>query len=161
MKLNTHHQKIQFTYELKKYQRISFLDVSIRRLTNEKIKATVFRKETNTWKIGTLKNSVKKSIIIGSDQHLLQIELAHLRKVFAEINDYPSKTVEDIIKNELEKENVDITNELQTNTTDNSEIKPQLFLPFSGTQGIQLLSKMKKQLKKRIASNVRTCITYE
>ena len=84
------------------------------------------------WKIGTLKNLVKRSIIICSDQHLLQIELDHLRKVFVEINDYPSKTVENIIKNELEKENIDITNEPQTNTTDNSETKLQLFLPFSG-----------------------------
>ena len=83
-------------------------------------------------KFGTLKNLVKRSIIICSDQHLLQIELDHLRKVFVEINDYPSKTVENIIKNELEKENIDITNEPQTNTTDNSETKLQLFLPFSG-----------------------------
>ena len=113
------------------------------------------------WKIGTLKNLVKKSIIICSDQHLLQIELDHLRKVFVEINDYPSKTVENIIKNELEKENVDITNKPQTNTTDNSETKLQLFLPFSGKQGIQLLSKMKRQLKKSIPSNVKTYITYE
>ena len=106
------------------------------------------------------KNLVKKSIIICSDQHLLQVELDHLRKVFVEINHYPSKTVENIIKNELET-NVDITNEPQTNTTDNSDTKLQLFLPFSGKQGIQLLSKMKKQLKKRITSNAKTCITYE
>ena len=44
-----------------------------------------------------------------------------------QINDYPSKTVENIIKNELDKENVDITNEPQTNTTENSETKLQLF----------------------------------
>ena len=84
-----------------------------------------------------------------------------LGKVFVEINNYLSKTVENIIKNELEKENVNITNESQTNSADNSERKLQLFLPFSGKQGIQLLSKMKKQLKKRIPSNVKTCITYE
>ena len=156
-KLNTYHQQIQFNCKLEKYLRISFLDVSIRRLTNGKLKATVFRKETNTdiymhwnshapmqWKIKTLKNLVKRSTIICSDQHLLQIELDHLRKVFVEINDYPSKTVENIIKNKLEKENVDFTNKPQTNTTNNSETKLQLFLPFSGKQGIQLLSKMKK-----------------
>ena len=40
-----------------------------------------------------------------------------------EINDYPSKTVENIIKNELEKEKFNIINEPQTNTTDNSETK--------------------------------------
>ena len=76
------------------------------------------------WKIGTLKNLVKRSIIICSDQHLLQIELDHLRKVFVKINDYPSKTVENIINNELEKKkNFDFTNKPQTNTTNNSEIK--------------------------------------
>ena len=46
------------------------------------------------WKIGTLKNLVKRSIIICSKQHLLQTELDNLRKVFVQINDYPSKTVE-------------------------------------------------------------------
>ena len=30
-----------------------------------------------------------------------------------------------------------------------------------GRQGIQLFSKMKKELQKRIPSNVKTCITYE
>ena len=83
------------------------------------------------WKIGTLKNLVKRSIVICSGQLLLQIELDHLRMVFVEIYDYPSKTIGNI------------------------------FLPFSGKQGIQLLSKMKKQLKKRIPSNVKTCIAYK
>ena len=58
------------------------------------------------WKIGTLKNPVKGSILICSDQHLLQKRAGYLRKVFIKINDYPSKTVENIIKNELQKENV-------------------------------------------------------
>ena len=170
-KLNTYHQQIQFTYKLEKYQRIS-LHVSIRRLTNEKLETTVFRKETNTdaymnwnshapmqWKIGTLKNLVKRSMNTCSDQHLLQEEFDYLRKVFVEINDYNFKTVENIIKNELGKENVNIANESQTNTTDNSETKLQLFLPFSRKQGIQLLSKMKRQLKKSIVSNVKTLYT--
>ena len=46
------------------------------------------------WKIGTLKNLVKRSIIICSKQHLLQTELDNLGKVFVQINDYLSKTVE-------------------------------------------------------------------
>ena len=72
-KPNTYHQQIQFTYELEKYQSVSFLDVSIRRLTHGKLETTVFRKERNTdiymnwnshapmqWKIDTLKNLVKR-----------------------------------------------------------------------------------------------------
>ena len=42
-KLNAYHQQIQFTYELDKYQSISLLDVSIKRLTNGKLETTVFR----------------------------------------------------------------------------------------------------------------------
>ena len=60
-------------------------------------------------KVDILKDLVKRSILICSDQNLLQIELDHLRKVFVEINNYPCKTVENIIKNELEK-NVNISN---------------------------------------------------
>ena len=100
-------------------------------------------------KIGTLKNLVKRSIVISSDQHLLQKQLDCLKNVLVEINDYRSKTVENIIQNEPEKGNINITNTSQTNTTDNSETKLQKFLLFSGKEGIQLLFKMKKQLKKR------------
>ena len=90
--------------------------VLIKRLTNGKPEITIFRKETNKdvcmswnshapiqWKIGTLKNLVKRSIVICSDQHLLQKNLDYLIKVFVKINDYSSKTVKNIIKNKLRK----------------------------------------------------------
>ena len=47
-KLNTYHQQTQVTYKLEKYQRVSFLDVPIRKLTNGKLETTVCRKEANT-----------------------------------------------------------------------------------------------------------------
>ena len=56
---------------------------------------------------------------------------------------------------------VNITNKLQSNSADNSETKLQFFFPFLGQQGIQLLSKMKHQLKKSIPSNLKTYIAYE
>ena len=56
---------------------------------------------------------------------------------------------------------VNITDELQSNSTDNSETKLQLFLPFLGKQGIHLLSKMKHQLKRSIPSNLKTYTAYE
>ena len=43
------------------------------------------------WKIGILKNLVKRSILICSDYLLSQKELDYLRKVFVKINDYLSK----------------------------------------------------------------------
>ena len=112
------------------------------------------------WKIGTWKNLVKRSILISSDQHLLQKQLDCLKKVPVEINNYPSKRVENTIQNELEKGNINITNKSQTNTTDNRDTKLQKFLPFSGKEGIQLLFKMKKQLNESTLWNLKTCITY-
>ena len=50
---------------------------------------------------------------------------------------------ENAVKNEIQKENVNRTNEPQTNTTDDNETKLQLFLQFSGKKGMQLLSKIK------------------
>ena len=47
-KLNMYHKQIQFTYKLEKDQHISFLDVSIRRVTNAKLETTVFSKKINT-----------------------------------------------------------------------------------------------------------------
>ena len=120
----------------------------------ENLRQQFYKKETNTdiyinwnsharmqWKIDTLKNLVKRSIIICSDQDLFQKEVDYLRKVFVKINDYLTITLKNIIENELQKENVNTTNNSQTNTTDNNETKLKLFLPFSGKQGIQLLSK--------------------
>ena len=88
------------------------------------------------WRSGTLKMLGKRSILICSNQYLLQKELQHLRTVFMKINDCPANTVNDIIKKELQKENVDIANEPKANTTDNNETKIQLLFPISGKEGV-------------------------
>ena len=88
-----------------------FLDVSIRRLTKGKLETTGFRKETNAdkymnwnshvtiqWKIVIFKNLLKRSVFICSDQPQLQKEVDYLRKAFVTINDYLSKTAENIKK---------------------------------------------------------------
>ena len=67
--------------------------------------------------------------------HIMTECFDYLRKVFIKINNYSSKTVQNI--------NFNITNEPQTNTTDNNETKLELLLPFSVKQGIRLLSNKK------------------
>ena len=70
--MNSDHPKIQFRYELDKGNEKSFLDVLVKRTSNNKFETSVFRKSTNTdifvnwntpsptdWKIGTLKTLVK------------------------------------------------------------------------------------------------------
>lgn len=58
-------------------------------------------------KSGKSKNCEKRSIRMWSDQYFLQKELDHLKTVSIKLNDYPAKTVDKIIKNGLQKENID------------------------------------------------------
>ena len=101
-KLNTYHKQIQFICELEKYHCILVLDPSIRRLTNRKLEGKVFSKVTNTdiymnwnshapmpWKTDTLKNLVRRSIIICSDQYPLEMELDHSKRIFVKIKLLP------------------------------------------------------------------------
>ena len=47
-KLNIYHPNIQFTYELEKLNKISFLDVLISRMEDHRLTTTIYRKPTNT-----------------------------------------------------------------------------------------------------------------
>lgn len=52
-------------------------------------------------------------------------------------------------------------NKPNAKTSDNNEAKLQLFIPLSGKQGVQLLSKIKKEAEDKHPINVKTCIIYE
>ena len=89
-KLDSCYDQIQLNYELERNQCISFIDVSIMRLKIENLHKTLFRKETRQvqifisiktrmqWKKEKLKTLVKRSILICSNQYLLQIELGNI-----------------------------------------------------------------------------------
>ena len=93
--LNNYDQNIQFTYETENEGKISFLDVMIERKDTH-LETSVYRKKTNSdlymnwnsyspraWKIGTLRNLVRRAIMISSPNNL-QTELDRQRKVFSE-----------------------------------------------------------------------------
>ena len=103
--LNGFHENIKFTYE--ENQKIAFLDVLVSRRDDGELETKVYRKSTNTdiymnwhshapstWKISTLKCLVKRAFMISSKDELLHEELTHLKKVFTEYNEYPTKVVE-------------------------------------------------------------------
>ena len=100
-KLNNFHRNIQFTVEVEKEGRISFLDVLMIRDKNN-IETTIHRKPTNNniylnwtshapnkWKMGTLRTLVRRAYDICSTNEHLQNELSHINKVFHEQNQYP------------------------------------------------------------------------
>ena len=104
-KLNLYHPNIHFTYELEKNKQIIFLDVLVKRTVTNQIETCVHRKETSTdfyinwnshapvqWKIGTLRNLVKRAKTVCSTTVLLHQEIEHLKAVFTRINKYPSRT---------------------------------------------------------------------
>ena len=137
--LNSYHPNIKFTYELESYNKLALLDVSAISTNDNKVETSVYRKATCTniyinwhshapsnWKIGTLRNLIKRAKPISPSELLLRNEISYLRYIFTEYNDFPLKVVNNINDQEL-------TQSVQQEAT-----KP----------GHRLLSKMKNQLKK-------------
>ena len=104
--LHSYHPNIKFTYELESNNKLAFLDVSARRTNDNKVETSVYRKATCTniyvnwhshapsnWKIGTLRNLVKRAKSISSSELLLRNEISYLRNIFTEYNDFHSKSL--------------------------------------------------------------------
>ena len=104
------------------------------------------------WKVGTLRNLVKRAKTVCSITVLLHQEIEHLKAVFTEINEYHIKAVNTIINQELHR-----SQRLQNTIINNGGIKKvQIMLPYYGKQGKKLLSKMKKHLNKLLTTEVKT-----
>ena len=112
--LNSYHPNKKFTYELESYNKLAFLDVSAKRANDNKVETSVHRKATCTniyinwrshspsnWKIGTLRNLIKRANSISSFKLLLRNEIGYLRYIFTEYNDFPLKVINNIIDQEL------------------------------------------------------------
>ena len=156
--------------ESEKNKQITFLDALVKRTVANQIETCVHRKETSTnfcinwnshapmeWKIGTLRNLVKRTKTVCSTTVLLHQEIEHLKAVFTGINEYPIKTVNTIINQELHR-----SQRLQNTVINNEGIKKvQIMLPYNGKQDNKLLSKMKKHLNKSLPTEVKTTVTYQ
>ena len=89
--------------------------------------------------------------MISSKDEFLQEELAHLKEVFTEYNEYPMKVVEEVMKDETAKQQT--SNEVE-NVDDNEGEEDDegetvtLCLPYIGEEGTQIMKKMKDTLRK-------------
>ena len=109
------------------------------------------------WKIGALRSLVKRTKTVCSTSVLLHQEIEHLKAIFTEINEYPIKTVNTIINQELHQ-----SQRIQNSIINNEGIKKvQIMLPYNGKQGNKFLSKMKKHLNKSLPTEVKTIVTYQ
>lgn len=180
--LNSFDPKIKFTHETERDRRIAFLDVTVYRTPNNTLETSVYRKATDnnifmnwhshsprSWKIGTIKNLVKRAITISSTQVLLKKELDHLTKVFHENNQYPVSVLRSIIEEEIgkhqESENSN-PNEEPPNAsvvpTTNEEEKRiiQLTIPYGGDQGVKMLQRMKTSIDRASKKKFNIRIVY-
>ena len=100
------------TYELENVGKISFLDVSVIRQSNNKFETTVYRKNTNTdiylnwfshapniWKRGTLKVLINRAYTLCLTDYHLKYKFRYLKKVFVERNKYPRWLVKQMVMN--------------------------------------------------------------
>ena len=180
-KLNSYDPKIQFTFEIEKNSTIPFLDVLIRRTEDNQLETTVYRKKTNnniymnwksyspqSWKIGTLRNLIRRAAMICSQPEDLQREINHLEKVFCEINEYPTNIVRRIIEEESNRrqqrqreEAMDqpTTNDIEEKEEEEEEKVIYVNLPFAGANGENLLRKLRQEIERK-SRNLKLRITY-
>lgn len=91
--------KYSVCFQIRKNNQITFPDVLVKRTAPDQTETCVYRNETNTdlyinwnahalleWKIGALRNLVKRAKTVCSTKTLLHQEIEHLKVVFTGIN---------------------------------------------------------------------------
>ena len=93
---------MKFAFQMEKSNEVNFLDVLIKRVNNNKLEIGVYPKPTSTdicinwnthvpteWKIGTLRNLIKRAKLVCSGEDLVKEEMKYLANLFNEVTNYP------------------------------------------------------------------------
>ncbi len=175
--LNSYDPRIQFTFETETNNSIPFLDVLVKKSEDHHLETTVYRKKTNNniymhwdahspraWKIGTLKNLIRRAMMICSNPEDLQKEISHLETVFCEVNEYPLQVVRKTIeeeRNRQQQRSTDRTTDISTTENTNEENEKVVFinLPFAGPNGESLVKKLREEVEKK-STKLKIQVTY-
>ena len=124
------------------------------------------------WKVGTLKNLIRRAATICSQPEYLQREINHLEKVFCETNEYPTSIVKRIIEEERtrrqQRQREEATEPPETNNQEEEEEEEgeeeeekvvYNNLPYAGINGENLLRKLRQEIEKK-SRNLKIRITY-
>ena len=185
-KLNGFHESIKFTFEKERDGSIAFLDVKVTKDTDGSFVTDIHRKKTDTniylgwssfaprpWKLGTLKGLLRRAFTICSTEELQNKEVNFLKKVFTQINGYPSRLVNKVVhevKTKMAAENVtpDVSSvenppiPNNTSQTNKEEVyNPFICLPYKGAKGEGIVKNFKNALKRALPKNVQPRITYK
>ena len=182
--LNGFHQNIKFTHEIEIENQLSFLDVKIKRNSDNHLNTSVFRKETDTnvyvhwkahapksWKIGTLKGLFRRAFVVSSSDINLKNEIEFLENIFVKVNKYPKLVVQNTLKSVKDKISeertvltppVVVDEQGTSSTTDEEQITfPHIILPYNGFNGETVIKKFKKVLRDSLPKNVIPRFVYK
>lgn len=189
--LNGFHESIKFTFETETDNCLSFLDVKVMKNSDGSFETDIHRKKTDTnvylnwnsfapkpWKVGTLKGLVRRAFTICSTDEYRDKEVAFLKKVFVQINGFPSKVVNKVV-NEVRKRMVQENVPVEASTSDPSSpvnqvapavlgtcskeeiYTPYMCLPYKGHLGEEVVRKFRNVLTKTLPKNVKPRIAYQ
>ena len=187
--LNAFHPNIQFTDEVEEEGRIAFLDVLVTTNPDRSFNTEVYRKPTDTnvyihwqafapkaWKIGTLRGLIRRAFVISSTNEAREREIVHLKKVFRGINGYPSRVVNNTIREveaqfraiqhdvEVNDEPTTVEESVPTSTETAQETQiaatPFITLPYKGKEGEAIIRKFREALHKALPPSVKPRIVH-
>ena len=169
-KLNNYHPNMKFAFQVEKNNEVNFLDVLIKRVNNNKLETGVYPKPTSTdicinwntrapteWKIGTLRNLIKRAKLICSDEGLVKEEMKYLANLFHEVTNYSMSIINTIAQQEL-NDSQSKNRRAETYKTSNDI---QLILSYSLKQGKKSITRMKKYMRKTLPENVQAVVIYQ
>ena len=82
-------------------------------------------------------------MLISSTELTLIEELNHIKHVFISLNDYPERMISHLIESEVNKSNVD---QMMIESDDDRIEICSLTLPYGGSKGENIVSKLKRTL---------------
>ena len=162
--LNSYHKDIKFTYEEEENGELPFLDVLLKRKDDNSLNLKVYRKKTCTniyihwdsfapkqWKTGTLEGMFKRAYAVCSEEVYLKEETEFLKKVFKDVNGYPTKIIDKCHNKVRMKMMTPENNQEETRTEDEEDRKrPYVILPYMGEKGEKILKAMKRRIPEKI-----------
>ena len=190
-KLNSFHESIKFTFDKEADGSIAFLDVKVKRDADGSFVTDIHRKKTDTniylswgsfapqpWKVGTLKGLLRRAFTVCSTEELQRKEVNFLKKVFTQINGYPSRVVNKIVheiqsKISAENKSSDVspveqiviensmTRSNNSQTSKEEVYNPYICLPYKGGKGEGIVKNFRNVLKRALPSNVKPRIIYK
>ena len=180
--LNAFHDSIKITYEKERMNEIAFLDVKVKRYDNSPLlKTDIYRKKTdssiyinwnsfapNTWKVGTLRGLLKRAHKVCTEKQWTDKEIAYLKHVFIDVNQYPRKVVDKVVREVREslvvqqnqQDEVVISTPPETRGNATEYVKLCTVLPYRGKTGESVINDLKECFKRFVPSEVQTQFSY-